>query len=103
MAQEYVGIVSYRQEGCGAFWYTHSGAFYDSYNGFARTQKFTKSTRDVIENMRVGVKMDLNERSVYYGIDGGEYKKAPHILEEKQSYRLAVSLLMSDIDEMQFL
>ena len=100
--EKYLDDGYYVAGGYGACWYSKNGILYDSSRKF---KKFANDFKDVmIENVYVEIKIDMNETSLYFAIDGDEFKKAPYALKKDASYRLAVSFYQNeDIDECQLM
>ena len=84
---DYLQNFNYDSNGHGAFWYNRNGKFYD------RRCKISKIT-DTYEqpsNTVIGVKIDFNDKSLSYSIDGKEYKKTSHSLNINKVFRFVVT------------
>ena len=85
---DYLESGHYVGDGYGAAWHSKSGCLFDS---SVRFPKLSDEFKGIIENVYMKIKIDLDERSVYYSIDGDEYKKAPYTLDKNKSVRLVVT------------
>ena len=87
----------YDMYGYGCWWYPTGNLYGISETG-GKSEKFTKSFKcgnEDIKDVVIGMKVDLDTKSISYSIDGDEYKKAPCKIRTTEC-RLAVSLLAKD-------
>ena len=92
-AEENPKYAGYPVHGHGVCWNILKGDFYDEdyfKNGISSIKKI-KDLESQIKNIYIEMKIDLEERSLYYAINDEEIK-APYQLKENTSFRLIVTM-----------
>ena len=97
---QYPEYADYAFDGDGICVQIHDGTLYDPAFNFP---KVIKPLGKDVENVNMEIKIDLDEGSLYYAINGDKYKKAPYELKKDKSYRLAVTLPNEPMSEIQLI
>ena len=84
---------SFVSDGNGVMWGSETGCLLTNNWDFP---KVTKSIEGEINDMPLSIKIDIDERCLYYSIDNEEYQKAPYELKQGKSFRLAVAFPRGD-------
>ena len=66
-------------------------------------RKFGEKLDQNVENVDIKVKIDLDERSLYFAINEDEYKKTIYELKKDTSFRLALTFARNSIAEVELL
>ena len=100
---DFVVNCNYVTEGYGALWYSRNGCLLDKTLLFP---KVTHGLEDVIKNICLKMKIDIDEKRLSYSIDEDEYKTVSYTLvnDKNKSFRLAVYFTKShDVQEVELL